>query len=115
MSIVKYEKNVLTSAVCRLQRQQVLKEVVKAVPELRNLGGNEANPYYAPETVIERELSAICKVCLISLKNTSTPQRARYNSQIDDAAHSRLLVRNVMRFHFLSTRTSAATILSSFG
>jgi conjugative relaxase-like TrwC/TraI family protein len=40
----------------------VLKEAVKAAPELRNLGGNEANPYYAPETVIERELSAIRSV-----------------------------------------------------
>ncbi len=38
---------------------QVLRESVKDVPELRNLGGNEANPYYAPEAIIERELNAI--------------------------------------------------------
>ena len=38
---------------------QELKKAVKEIPELRNLGGNEANPYYAPQFVIERELSAI--------------------------------------------------------
>ena len=38
---------------------QELKKTVKEIPELRNLGGNEANPYYAPQFVIERELSAI--------------------------------------------------------
>ena len=40
----------------------VLRKSVKEVPELRNLGGSEANPYYAPEAVIERELSAIASV-----------------------------------------------------
>jgi conjugative relaxase-like TrwC/TraI family protein len=37
----------------------VLRDAVQDVSELRNLSGNEANPYYAPEVVIERELTAI--------------------------------------------------------
>ena len=41
---------------------EVLKESIPEVSELRNLGGDEANPYYAPEAVIERELSAIRSV-----------------------------------------------------
>ncbi len=40
----------------------VLRESIKEVSELRNLGGDEANPYYAPKVVIERELSAIQSV-----------------------------------------------------
>ena len=38
---------------------QVLRESLAEVAELRNLGGNEANPYYAPEAIIEGELNAI--------------------------------------------------------
>lgn len=38
---------------------KTLRKAVKEVDELRNLGGNEANPYVSPETVIERELLAI--------------------------------------------------------
>ncbi|MFA7462951.1 MAG: AAA family ATPase, partial [Anaerovoracaceae bacterium] len=41
---------------------RVLREAVKDVSELRKLGGDDANPYYAPEVVIERELSAITSV-----------------------------------------------------
>jgi|GEM_PF-525926 conjugative relaxase-like TrwC/TraI family protein len=37
----------------------VLKQAVKEVPELKNLGGTEVNPYYSPQEVIERELYAI--------------------------------------------------------
>lgn len=40
----------------------VLREAVKDVSELRKLGGDDANPYYAPEMVIERELRAIQSV-----------------------------------------------------
>ena len=38
---------------------KILKESIPEVRELRNLGGDDANPYYAPEAVIERELLAI--------------------------------------------------------
>ena len=41
---------------------EVLKESIQEVRELRNLGGDDANPYYAPEAVIERELLAIDSV-----------------------------------------------------
>lgn len=41
---------------------EVLKDSIPEVRELRNLGGEEVNPYYAPETVIERELLAIDSV-----------------------------------------------------
>lgn len=41
---------------------KTLKDVVKDIPELRNLGGDTANPYYSPEVVIERELTAINSV-----------------------------------------------------
>ena len=41
---------------------KILKESIPEVHELRNLGGEEVNPYYAPEAVIERELLAIDSV-----------------------------------------------------
>ncbi len=41
---------------------KILKESIPEVRELRNLGGDDANPYYAPEAVIERELLAIDSV-----------------------------------------------------
>ena len=41
---------------------EVLKDSIPEVRELRNLGGEEVNPYYAPEAVIERELLAIDSV-----------------------------------------------------
>ena len=41
---------------------EVLKDSIPEVRELRNLGGDDANPYYAPEAVIERELLAIDSV-----------------------------------------------------
>ena len=41
---------------------EVLKDSIPEVRELRNLGGEEVNPYYAPEAVIERELFAIDSV-----------------------------------------------------
>ena len=41
---------------------EILKESIPEVRELRNLGGDDANPYYAPEAVIERELLAIDSV-----------------------------------------------------
>ena len=60
-SILKLDKilaEVLNRNLGRIKLQE-LKKAVKEIPELRNLGGNEANPYYAPQFVIERELSAI--------------------------------------------------------
>lgn len=60
-SVLKLDKilaEVLNRNLGRIKLQE-LKEAVKEIPELRNLGGNAANPYYAPEVVIERELSAI--------------------------------------------------------
>ena len=60
-SVLKLDKilaEVLNRNLGRIKLQE-LKEAVKEIPELRNLGGNEANPYYAPEVAIERELSAI--------------------------------------------------------
>ena len=60
-NVLKLDKilaEVLNRNLGRIKLQE-LKEAVKEIPELRNLGGNEANPYYAPEVVIERELSAI--------------------------------------------------------
>ena len=60
-SVLKLHKilaEVLNRNLGRIKLQE-LKEAVKEIPELRNLGGNEANPYYAPQFVIERELSAI--------------------------------------------------------
>ena len=60
-SVLKLDKilaEVLNRNLGRIKLQE-LKETVKEIPELRNLGGNAANPYYAPEVVIERELSAI--------------------------------------------------------
>ena len=60
-SVLKLDKilaEVLNRNLGRIKLQE-LKKAVKEIPELRNLGGNEANPYYAPEVVIERELSAI--------------------------------------------------------
>ncbi len=38
---------------------KTLKKAVKDVPELRNLGGLEANPYYSTEKIIQQELYAI--------------------------------------------------------
>ena len=63
-SVLKLDKiltEVLNRNLGRIKLQE-LKKAVKEIPELRNLGGNEANPYYAPEFVIERELSAIEQV-----------------------------------------------------
>ena len=63
-SVLKLDKilaEVLNRNLGRIKLQE-LKEAVKEIPELRNLGGNEANPYYAPEAVIERELLAIDSV-----------------------------------------------------
>ncbi len=60
-SVLKLDKilaDVLNRNLGRIKLQE-LKKAVKEIPELRNLGGNEANPYYAPQFVIERELSAI--------------------------------------------------------
>ena len=60
-SVLKLDKilaEVLNRNLGRIKLQE-LKKAVKEIPELRNLGGNEANPYYAPQFVIERELSAI--------------------------------------------------------
>ena len=60
-SVLKLDKilaEVLNRNLGRIKLQE-LKKAVKEIPELRNLGGNAANPYYAPEVVIERELSAI--------------------------------------------------------
>ena len=60
-SVLKLDKilaEVLNRKLGRIKLQE-LKKAVKEIPELRNLGGNEANPYYAPQFVIERELSAI--------------------------------------------------------
>jgi len=60
-NVLKLDKilaEVLNRNLGRIKLQE-LKEAVKEIPELRNLGGNEANPYYAPEVAIERELSAI--------------------------------------------------------
>ena len=60
-SVLKLDKilaEMLNRNLGRIKLQE-LKKAVKEIPELRNLGGNEANPYYAPEFVIERELSAI--------------------------------------------------------
>lgn len=60
-SVLKLDKilaEVLNRNLGRIKLQE-LKRAVKEIPELRNLGGNAANPYYAPEVVIERELSAI--------------------------------------------------------
>ena len=36
-----------------------LKRVLREVPELKNLGGEDVNPYYSPEEVIEREIRSI--------------------------------------------------------
>ena len=63
-SVLKLDKilaEVLNRNLGRIKLQE-LKKAVKEIPELRNLGGNEANPYYAPQFVIERELSAIEQV-----------------------------------------------------
>ena len=60
-SVLKLDKilaEMLNRNLGRIKLQE-LKKAVKEIPELRNLGGNEANPYYAPQFVIERELSAI--------------------------------------------------------
>ena len=60
-SVLKLDKilaEVLNRNLGRIKLQE-LKKAVKEIPELRNLGGNAANPYYAPQVVIERELSAI--------------------------------------------------------
>ncbi len=38
---------------------KTLKKAIKDVPELRNLGGLEANPYYSTEEIINREIYAI--------------------------------------------------------
>lgn len=60
-SVLKLDKilaEVLNRNLGKIKLQE-LKRAVKEIPELRNLGGNAANPYYAPEVVIERELSAI--------------------------------------------------------
>ena len=60
-SVLKLDKilaEVLNRNLGRIKLQE-LKKAVKEITELRNLGGNEANPYYAPQFVIERELSAI--------------------------------------------------------
>ena len=63
-SVLKLDKilaEVLNRNLGRIKLQE-LKKAVKEIPELRNLGGNEANPYYAPQFVIKRELSAIEQV-----------------------------------------------------
>ena len=55
-SVLKLDKilaEVLNRNLGRIKLQE-LKKAVKEIPELRNLGGNAANPYYAPEVVIER-------------------------------------------------------------
>lgn len=38
---------------------EILKDVMTKIPELRNLGGENANPYYSTEEIIERELYAL--------------------------------------------------------
>ncbi len=38
---------------------KTLRKAIKNVPELRNLGGLEANPYYSTEEIINREIYAI--------------------------------------------------------